>query len=550
MRLKYASVIVALLLGGGTFVIGVNAQPVFSTGNLPENGTSVKWTLADTVGVKAGNGGENVTWDFSQLVLGTEQIQNSWVDPSTTPYGSSFTGATHCEKSDTVYSYFALNGGRWTRLGEESAAFQSGPWSNALDVAMVPWQFSQTYTDDARHTFTTNGVPVKRGGTITGTYDGYGTLILPKGTFTNVMRITYTQVITDTMTISAGPFTINTIIKNTVTSSTWFEPNNPELLLAVTNLVTRSTVSGPSPSDNTIYTRQVAVSTRTGGGGLVLDPPELTFPESESDVELTKARLEFTSMVGAKGYRVQLSRQADFGSVLIDTTVTNTSVSLSGLEVLRVYYWRAASVSGSAISKLQQYVQAEPKWSAVQSFRIVPSAPLLKAPSATAVQPGLITFSWTSEMDSNEIEYSTDSTFATGSMSSLVDGKMYSVDIDNPSRYFWRVRCVRPPDFEGQWSSVASFTVSLNVSVAEQTERSQPRIFPNISADYVDVNLEGLQAASVAVVNSTGRLIQLRNVKGLSVVRENVSELPAGAYFVVIITADNKTIVERVFVSR
>jgi len=514
-------------------------------------GTIVKWNVVDTTGVVPGQGGANVTWNFSNITVKPDQHQNNWVDPKSTPHAASFAEATHCEQSDTVYSYFVLEKGRWTRLGEESQAFQSGRWADPLDVAKVPWSYNESYSDVARHSFTTNGVPVKRGGTISGKYDGYGTLILPKGTFSNVLRISYTQVIIDTITIDAGPFTIVTIVKSTITSSSWFEPNNSEFLFNITDVVAQTTMSGPAPSDQTIYAKTVYVSTKAGGTVTVLDPPTLLLPLDEADVESDSIRLSNSTVDGAKSYRVQVSALADFSTLVIDTTSANTFVNLSNLVKFKLYYWRVAGVSGPIQSKLHPNVQAEPNWSVVRSFRVVPNAPRLTSPASNATVPkGNVTFVWTSDADDDELEYSTDSTFNTNATTVSTKTKSSSALLETSGLYYWHVRSVRTPDFVGSWSKRETFVVSDNVSVSESDRDTQISLSPNPTTEFVNILMDAAQFASIVVFDANGALVATKNVKGLSSTKLDVSAFANGAYTLSLLTPTGKVVSKRFVVNR
>ena len=45
---------------------------------------------ADTTGVQPGPAGSNVTWDFSNLSIGSEVVSQIGINPAVTPYASSF----------------------------------------------------------------------------------------------------------------------------------------------------------------------------------------------------------------------------------------------------------------------------------------------------------------------------------------------------------------------------------------------------------------------------------------------------------------------------
>ena len=59
--------------------------------------------------------------------------------------------------------------------------------------------------------------------------------------------------------------------------------------------------------------------------------------------------LEWHAVAGATKYRVQVGRDAGYGDV-IDTTVTDTTLHISGLEHMRVYSWRIQALGPGAAS--------------------------------------------------------------------------------------------------------------------------------------------------------------------------------------------------------
>jgi hypothetical protein len=65
-------------------------------------------------------------------------------------------------------------------------------YQDPMQTAAYPYQMNATHTDDFHATFT-SGMPFERFGDCGMTVDGYGTLITPEGTFTDVVRVHFTQ---------------------------------------------------------------------------------------------------------------------------------------------------------------------------------------------------------------------------------------------------------------------------------------------------------------------------------------------------------------------
>jgi hypothetical protein len=159
----------------------VNTMTPFPVG-YTDSGYSAAATIAP------GSGGAGVTWNYSTLtpiVGGVIQI----VDPSTTPYFSTFPTATFCAKlmpvtGGSAYVYERVSSAKWEQLANNYAGVGTGDDYTPNPESQI--RFPMSYLDSFVDTFQkTTGGP----NTVTITYDGYGTLITPFATYTNVVRI-------------------------------------------------------------------------------------------------------------------------------------------------------------------------------------------------------------------------------------------------------------------------------------------------------------------------------------------------------------------------
>lgn len=187
------------------FIIGNNHIPVF--------GDQLIIHDVDTTGINQGNSGANQTWNFSGINMLTDSVVFNWVDPSTTPYTSSFPGAHIAEGNQIGYMYYTIAGGDLSNIG--SGVGTSPQLITTLTdpeiVFRIPFTYTNTYTDNFSGTI--NGpITIIRNGTITKTADAYGTIILPTGTFNNVLRINFHQDITDS--IAGIPVVTRTVTDN------------------------------------------------------------------------------------------------------------------------------------------------------------------------------------------------------------------------------------------------------------------------------------------------------------------------------------------------
>lgn len=155
-----------------------------------------------------GSSGTGQLWDFSSL-NGTSGGLTNFVSPSSTADGSSFPNANVCgsNTSTSIFSYFKTSTSKLENLGSVSSTVMS--YSNSEEMLRYPFNYGNSYSDTWQATFISSGYNFVRKGTTTVTADGYGTVILPSGTYTDVMRIHYVQVYTDSSYISGAPYIIN-----------------------------------------------------------------------------------------------------------------------------------------------------------------------------------------------------------------------------------------------------------------------------------------------------------------------------------------------------
>jgi hypothetical protein len=105
------------------------------------------------------------------------------VNPSTTPYASSFPSSNYAwmEAPNTAYRYFNRSASSLQRVG--SYTYALNVYSNPQVEMAYPMQLGTTSTDTWNNTFSTTG----------GTYSlrcvGTGTLILPSGTWQDVLMV-------------------------------------------------------------------------------------------------------------------------------------------------------------------------------------------------------------------------------------------------------------------------------------------------------------------------------------------------------------------------
>lgn len=199
--------------------------------------------------LSSGNAGANQTWNLASM-SGTTSGITTVVTASSTPNGSQFPNANIAYSTPGAgTTYMNMTSSAWQYYGVVPA---SGTpviaYSNPEDMLRFPFTFNNTYTDTWAAQFT-SGYTFYRTGTTTVTADGYGTLITPNGTYTNVLRIHFYQSYKDSAFFGT-PYIIN----YTNDQYIWYKEGYHTYLASVystTNSVGQPSYGGSYPSQGT-----------------------------------------------------------------------------------------------------------------------------------------------------------------------------------------------------------------------------------------------------------------------------------------------------------
>ncbi len=184
--------------------------------------------------------------------------------------------------------------------------------------------------------------------------------------------------------------------------------------------------------------------------------PGLSSPANGSTNVGTGATLTWISSSGAATYRLQVSTDSGFATLVYNSGgLSTTSASLSGLLNLTKYYWRVNASNSAGASA----------WSTVWSFTTIiaaPPAPTLSTPAngatGVAVNP---TISWNGATGAANyrLQVSTNSSFTTTiyDSSGLTATSVILGGLVNGTQYYWRVNASNAGG-TGSWSTVWSFT--------------------------------------------------------------------------------------------
>lgn len=179
------------------FALGLNAyawsQPIMQTNVLPDIGDQVTLVTADTINANPGPAGANKTWNFANWhpEAGTTPQIEQYVAPAGTPYANQFNGATIVGKvlDDTItYAYYKEQASSFTYLGSGSLAYLQTYTDQDVQLKF-PLNYNNSFPEAFAYiTDANSGFPFYSKGARNLTYDAYGTLTTPLGTFQNAMR--------------------------------------------------------------------------------------------------------------------------------------------------------------------------------------------------------------------------------------------------------------------------------------------------------------------------------------------------------------------------
>lgn len=169
----------------------------YTNENIPEMGDSVAIMANNDMTVfTPGDGGEDVTWDFTNDSYPDDDYF-VFVNPSTTPFADEFPDAVMCGKSkDGAYQYYSSIMNEMEISGFATNFDENDPDNNIygyfdppINMFDLPLSYGvkQNSTYSGKYVLAANEFPLT--GTVNTEVDGSGTLITPTGTFENILRI-------------------------------------------------------------------------------------------------------------------------------------------------------------------------------------------------------------------------------------------------------------------------------------------------------------------------------------------------------------------------
>ncbi len=195
----------------------LHAQPTITSSMEPMPGTTITNIFLDSSTVQPGNSGANQVWDFSSAVTNGYTRTEEWMTVASTPFAANFPTASIAQKmidtsgndlfvfynmsassSDFAGTAFENNGIQWIMV-----------YSDPSTSLQFPMNYNNTLTDNFAASASVFVDPVTMTAYRYGTYsyiiDGWGTLITPEATYSNVLRSHVHQYLTDSVVFSGAP---------------------------------------------------------------------------------------------------------------------------------------------------------------------------------------------------------------------------------------------------------------------------------------------------------------------------------------------------------
>lgn len=224
MKCIYA---VSLLLTLSVFSI---AQPVITREDVVFPGDDFRISSTMTI-PSQGSSGPNVTWNFGSVMpAASTTILVDEADD--TPYADNYPGSNialvDMTPGSQFYQYYNLDNDIWEELGNISP--QGAPptqvtYNDPRTYMQFPVAYNGQWQDSYTYTINYGTVPpitTFGEGSFNALVDGYGTLILPQATFTDVLRLRLIGSSTDTTELGMGLYERNNFSDTTYI---WLSPS-------------------------------------------------------------------------------------------------------------------------------------------------------------------------------------------------------------------------------------------------------------------------------------------------------------------------------------
>ncbi|MBL8511543.1 MAG: FecR domain-containing protein [Betaproteobacteria bacterium] len=183
-----------------------------------------------------------------------------------------------------------------------------------------------------------------------------------------------------------------------------------------------------------------------------ISPPQLTTalgePRTAAVLTASPGRFAWAPVVGVRGYRLQVAKDAAFGNKTLDETGVNAAqFTLSRTLQPGDYFWRVASISSDG---------EEGPFSEAASFSIRPPVGL----NTVVVEGAQARFSWNGSADgAYQLQVARDEFFSSMAVDKIVSGSEFRLENMANGFYFARIRTAGEGAAAGPWSEVQRLEV-------------------------------------------------------------------------------------------
>jgi len=274
------------------------AQPVITAADLtPTPGTTQIGDSVIFVDV-SGMTGPNQSWDLSDLSPFGPSYNYSWINPNSGPGASNFSGANVAMTVEIVSFYSKISSDKYEDVGyyiNVDATEVIETFSNPSTRFGLPLSYNASGTDTYASTTSFGGLfDITTSGSTNWNVAGYGTLILPTGTFSNVLLVHVVDSSVDTQ--SFGGFEISTNVTDDVY---FFYKAGYALPLAVFESITTSDmINTETTQGGLVFSITIDVEDLSNDGEISIFPNPTTDMLTVSFDNMQPYRLDVVSLTG------------------------------------------------------------------------------------------------------------------------------------------------------------------------------------------------------------------------------------------------------------
>jgi len=197
-NMKIKSILYTISITLFSLVVQAQAPVLDSTVCIAVGNLAQINVISNALSIPFGNAGAAQTYDYAMLPSFNSNYEILGVDNLTSPFGTQFPTANATvswSSFGTPYYHFQLSNTAYTFLGGGSS-FTSFHLLDTYDQLRFPFTYNDAYIDSF---FAVSNAGAYRAGTVTITGEGFGTLLVPNQTFTDVLRVKRDQDYYDTI---------------------------------------------------------------------------------------------------------------------------------------------------------------------------------------------------------------------------------------------------------------------------------------------------------------------------------------------------------------